>query len=70
MKRTQLLGILIPLRSDQASLFYTIVGGLVPAPVYFLVSDLVSGSSQGSGLVETAGLSRGHPLVQHPLPIP
>ena len=67
------LGASPPLRPDQVVLCYICAAGLEPACVCYLVGVSVSGSSQGSNLVETADLPMGllspsassiHPLIQ------
>jgi hypothetical protein len=47
---------LLSLRSDQAVLFCICAGGLISASVGYLVGGSVSERTQGSRLVETAGV--------------
>jgi hypothetical protein len=56
----------LPLRPDQAVLCYICVSGHGPAHVCSLVGGLVSGSSQGSRLVDTIGLPMGLPSSSAP----
>ena len=56
--------------TDKAALCYIFAGGLGPACVCALVGGLVSGSSQGSRLVDTVGLPMGLPSPSAPSALP
>ena len=58
------------MRLDKTALYYIFSRGHGPAHVYFLVSSLASGSSEGSGLLDTVVLPMGLPSPAAPSVLP